>query len=73
MGDVLSFSQKICTLYKCFVKKTGIFRPAGDEMLCQVRDRVSRITDTSYAVIEPKGTSASGRAEAISPAKQGIA
>jgi len=33
-----------------FVKKHGIFRSAGGEMLCQVCDRVTPINHTSYAV-----------------------
>jgi hypothetical protein len=31
MVRFLSFSQKFCTLCKIFVKKHGIFRPAGGE------------------------------------------
>ncbi len=36
----LSFSQNICTVGKCFVKKKGIFRPAGDDIPRQTRDRL---------------------------------
>jgi hypothetical protein len=41
-GTVFAFSQKCCTECNIFVKKHGIFRPAGGDMLCQVSDRVSR-------------------------------
>jgi hypothetical protein len=44
------FSQKICTLCKFFVKKDGFFRPVGGEISCRVNDRVSRVTNTTYAV-----------------------
>jgi hypothetical protein len=42
----LSFSQKN-SLCEFFVKKNGIFRPAGGEMLCRVSDRVHPATGAS--------------------------
>jgi len=55
MVRFLSFSQNICTECKCFVKKKGIFRPAGGDMLCQVSNHITRVNDTSYAVVHQTG------------------
>jgi hypothetical protein len=37
------FSQKICIMCKFFVKKDGIFRPAGGRISCRVNNRVTRV------------------------------
>ncbi len=37
----LSFSQKLYTLCKIFVKKHGFFRPAGGGISCRVNDHVT--------------------------------
>jgi len=42
-GTLFSFAQNICTKCKCFVQKTGIFRPAGGEIRFRVSDRVTRV------------------------------
>ncbi len=42
-GTLFSFSQKICTECKFFVKKPGIFRPAGGEISFWVSNRVTRV------------------------------
>jgi hypothetical protein len=36
--------QNICTLYKCFVQKHGIFHPAGGDITFWVSNRVPRVT-----------------------------
>jgi hypothetical protein len=44
------FSQKICTMCKFFVKKDGIFRPAGGDIPHQTRDRLIHGSIGRYAV-----------------------
>jgi len=39
------FSQNICTVCECFVKKDGFFRPAGGGISCRVNDRVTRVIE----------------------------
>jgi len=47
---VFSFAQNICTTCKCFVQKHGVFHPAGGEISFLVRDRVTPVSYTRYAV-----------------------
>ncbi len=47
---VFSFSQKCCTTCNIFVKKHGIFRPAGGDIPRQVRDRLIHGSIGRFAV-----------------------
>jgi len=45
-----------------FGEKKGRFRPAGGEISFWVSNRVTRVTNRSYAVVDPTADSAAGRA-----------
>ena len=60
---LIFFSQNICTVYKCFVKKDGIFRPAGGGISCRINDRVTRVNTRTYAILREQGLFACSRME----------